>query len=112
MYVRGGLLVQRTVALFGIGRTLVHNVIYTWANILCDKFKVLFAVPICSQMLCAYPKTMVRKLGYAGVFMMLDATECNAETASMKRINAILYASYNHHTTLQWLFGCNYIGTM
>ena len=58
-------------------------------------------------MLRAYPKSVVRKLGHALIFMILDATECFAETASMKTVNAILYSNYKHNSTMKWLVGCD-----
>ncbi|KAL7537784.1 hypothetical protein ACHAXR_008075 [Thalassiosira sp. AJA248-18] len=63
-----------------------------------------------SQMLRAYPKSMIRKFGHANIYILLDATECFADVASMKTVNAILYSAYKHKSTLKWLVGCDPIG--
>lgn len=102
----------RIAALFGIGRVLVHDIIYAWANMLCDTLAKAFPVPTRSQMLRAYPKSVIKKFGHAHIFMLLDATEIFAEVASMKTVNAILYSAYKHHSTLKWLVGCDPIGTV
>ena len=44
--------------------------------------------------------------------MLLDATEIQAEIASMKTCAAILYSAYKHHSTLKWLMGCDPIGVI
>lgn len=103
---------SRIAPLFGIKRTLVHDIIYGWANMLTDTLAKFFPVPTRSQMLRAYPKSVIRKFGHAQIFMLLDATEIFADVASMKSVNAILYSAYKHHSTLKWLVGCDPIGTV
>ena len=62
-------------------------------------------------MLCAYPKSVLKKFGHANIFMLLDATELFAEIASMKSVNSILFSAYKHNSTLKWLVVCDPIGT-
>ena len=72
MYTRCNLSQSRTAALFGIGPTVVHNIVYAWANVLCITLKQFFPVPTRSQMHRAYPKSVLRKFGHANnVFMLL-----------------------------------------
>ena len=52
-------------------------------------------------MLRAYPKSVVRKFGHALIFMLLDATEGFAETASMKTVNSVLYSAYKRSFDLE-----------
>ena len=111
-FVRCNISMTRIAALFGIRRTLVHDIVYGWANMLCDTLAKFFPVPTRSQMLRAYPKSVIKKFGHAHIFMLLDATEIFAEAASMKSVNAILYSAYKHHSTLKWLVGCDPIGTV
>ncbi len=110
-FARCNISMTRIAALFGIGRILVHDIVYAWANVLCDTLAKFFPTPTRSQMLCAYPKSVIRKFGHARIFMLLDATEIFAVTASMKSVNSILYSAYKHHSTLKWLVGCDPIGT-
>jgi len=111
-YAKCNLSMRRTGALFGIKQTLVHDIVYAWANVLCLTLEKLFPVPTRSQILRAYPKSMIKKFGHANIFMLLDATEAYADIASMKSVNAILYSAYKGHSTLKWLVGCDPIGTV
>ena len=111
-FVRCNISMTRIAALFGIRRTLVHDIVYGWANMLCDTLAKFFPVPTRSQMLRAYPMSVIKKFGHAHIFMLVDATEIFAEVASMKSVNAILYSAYKHHSTLKWLVGCDPIGTV
>ena len=110
-FARCNISMTRIAALFGIGRILVHDIVYAWANMLCDTLAKFFPTPSRSQMLQAFPKSFIRKFGHARLFMMLDATEIFADTASMKSVNSILYSAYKHHSTLKWLVACDPIGT-
>jgi hypothetical protein len=111
-YVRCNLSMRRVAALFGVRVTLVHNIIYAWANLLCDILGRIFPVPTRSQLLQSYPKSVIQKFGQARIFMLLDATEAFADTASMKTVNSILYSAYKHHSTMKWLVGADPIGTV
>lgn len=111
-YTRCNISMRRVAALFGTSPTLVHDVVYAWANVLCITLEKFFPVPTRSQMLRAYPKSVVKKFGHANIFMMLDATEGFAEVASMKTVNAILYSAYKHSSTLKWLVGSDPIGAV
>ena len=111
-YAKCNLSMRRTGALFGIKQTLVHDIVYAWANVLCLTLEKLFPVPTRSQILRAYPKSMIKKFGHANIFMLLDATEAYADIASMKSVNVILYSAYKGHSTLKWLVGCDPIGTV
>jgi regulator of replication initiation timing len=104
-FTRCNISMTRIAALFGVGRILVHDIVYGWANMLADTLAQFFPVPTRSQMLRAYPKSVIKKFGHAHIFMLLDATEIFAEVASMKSVNAILYSAYKHHSTLKWLVG-------
>ncbi|KAL7529985.1 hypothetical protein ACHAWF_003195 [Thalassiosira exigua] len=73
-----------------------------------DRF---FPAPSRSQMLHAYPKSVIKKFGHANIFQMLDATEIYPEVASMKTVNTTLYYAYKHHWTLKWLACCCPIGS-
>jgi hypothetical protein len=111
-FVRCNISMTRIAALFGIGRNLVHDIVYAWANMLCDTLTKAFPTPTRSQMLRAYPKSVMKKFGHLHIFMLLDATEIFAQVASMKSVNAILYSAYKHHSTIKWLIGCDPIGTV
>jgi len=60
----------------------------------------------------AYPASVVRKFGHAYIYMLLDATEERADTASMKTMHAALFSAYKHHSTLKWLVGSDVVGTV
>ena len=111
-YVRCNLTMKRVTALFGVTSTLVHDIVYAWANLQYDVLEQLFPAPTRSHMLRAYPKSHIQKHGNAQVFMLLDAKEGFADTASMKTVNAILYSAYKHHSTMKWLVRCDPIGTV
>ena len=111
-YVRCNISLRRTGALFGIGATLVHDIVYAWSCMLCESLGALFPVPTRSQMLQAYPLSVIKAFGHAKIYMMLDATEITAQVASMKTVNSILYSAYKHNSTLKWLVGCDPIGTV
>lgn len=111
-YAHCNISMRRIACLFGVGPTLVHNIVYAWANLLCYALARLFPVPSRSQMLRAYPQSVIKKFGHAYIFLLLDATESYADVASMKTVNAILYSAYKHNSTLKWLVGCDAIGTV
>ena len=71
-YVHCNISQDRTAALFGISDTLVHDIVYAWANLLCKALGKLFPVPTRNQLLRAYPKSVIRKFGHANIFMLLD----------------------------------------
>ena len=110
-YVCSNISMRRVAALFGIGATTVHDIVYAWANVLCNALEKFFPAPTRSQMLRAYPMSVIKKFGHANIFMLLDATEGFAEIASMKTVNSVLYSAYKHSSTLKWLVGCDAIGT-
>lgn len=110
-YAKCNISMRRVAGLFGIGPTLVHNIVYAWANVLCRTLEKFFPTPTRSQMLRAYPISHIKYLGHAKTFMLLDATEGYAEVASMKTVNAILYSAYKHNSTIKWLVGSDPIGT-
>ncbi|KAL7549609.1 hypothetical protein ACHAWF_013483 [Thalassiosira exigua] len=110
-YVHANIKMRRVGALFGIGTTLVHDIVYAWANLLCLSLDRLFPTPTRSQMLRAYPKSIIKKFGHANIFLLLDATEIYTDVASMKTVNAILYSAYKHNSTLKWLAACCPIGS-
>ena len=101
---------KRISALFGIGTTLVHDIVYAWANLLCITLGKMFPVSTRSQLYRAYPKSLLKKIGHANIFLLLDATELRAQVASMKTVNAILYSAYKHNSTMKLLAACNPIG--
>ena len=107
-YVKCGMNMEQIIPFFGIGQTKVHNIVYAWANVLCLALREFFPTPTRSQMLRAYPQSMIRKLGHAKIFMLLDATEWFANVASMKSVNAILFSYYKHNSTLKYLAGCDH----
>ena len=102
----------RTAKLFCISTTLVHDIVYAWANLLCVTLEKFFPVPTRSQMLRAYPKSVIKKFGHVNLWQMLDATEIGTCIASMKTVNAILYLPYKHGSTCKWLAACDPIGYM
>jgi len=109
-YAKCNISMRRIAALFGVSAKLVHDIVYAWANVLCLTLGKMFPVPTRSQMLRAYPKSVLKKFGHAKIFMLLDATEVYADVASMKTVNSILYSAYKHHSTLKGLAGCDPIG--
>lgn len=109
---RCGITQERIAPLFGVkSSTTIHNIIYAWANVLYRALNALFPTPTRSDMLRAYPISVLRKFGHAKIFMLLDATEVFADIASLKTVNAILYSQYKHNSTLKFLDGCDPIGT-
>ena len=111
-YARCNVSMSRISPLFGVGKTLVHDVVYAWANLLCTCLAKFFSLPTRSQILRAYPKSVIRKFRRADICMLLDATEIRAEVASMKTVNAVLYSPYKHSSTIKWLAGCCPIGAV
>ena len=93
VYAKCNLSMARTAALFAISPKLVHEIVYAWANVLYITLAKFFPTPTRSQMLRAYLESHVKKFGHAKSFMLLDATECFAEIASMKTVNAILFSA-------------------
>ena len=92
-YVRCNTSMKHISALFGISNisvTLVHNIVYAWANTLCVMLAKFFLVPTRSKMLRAYLKSVIKTFGRANIFMLLDATELRPEVVSMKTVSAIL----------------------
>ena len=77
--------------LFSISKTMVHSIVYTWANMLCVAFTKKFSMPTWSQLLWAYPKS-VMKNGEAKAIHMVSANgrnckaviKANAETENSK----------------------------
>eukprot|EP00562_Extubocellulus_spinifer_P035568 CAMPEP_0178697744 /NCGR_PEP_ID=MMETSP0699-20121125/10158_1 /TAXON_ID=265572 /ORGANISM="Extubocellulus spinifer, Strain CCMP396" /LENGTH=836 /DNA_ID=CAMNT_0020343741 /DNA_START=97 /DNA_END=2607 /DNA_ORIENTATION=- len=112
VYAHSGWKMKSIAALFGISLSLVSDIVYAWANVLVDTLRQFFPTPTRSQMLRAYPASVVRKFGHAFVFLLLDATEERADTASMKIMHAALFSAYKHHSTLKWLVGSDPIGTV
>ena len=76
--------------MFSISVTLVHNVVYAWANVLCVTLPKFFPAPTRSQLFRAYPKSVIKKFDRAKIYMLLDATEIDVEVVSMKTVNAML----------------------
>ena len=109
-YVVCGFSQSRICALFGVSQTMVHNIVYAWANLLCLVLPRFFPTPSRNQLLKAYPKSVIQKFGHANIFMLLDATEIFAQIASLKTVNSIFYSAYKHNSTLKWLVGCDPIG--
>ena len=103
---------KRIAALFGVGCTLVHDIVYAWANVLCIMLGKFFPMPSRSQMLRVYPKSVLKKFGHANIFALLDATEIGVDVASMKTVNAIMYSPYKHGSTCMWLAACCPIGAV
>ena len=62
-YVRCNISMRRTGALFGITATLVHDIVYAWANLLCDALEQIFPIRLRSKMLQAYPVSHIKKFG-------------------------------------------------
>ena len=93
LYARCGLSMKRVSQLFGVGTTLVHIILYAWANMLCVTLEKFFPVPTRSQLLRLYPKSVIKKFGRANIFELLDATELGVKVGSMETVNAILYSA-------------------
>jgi len=53
-FTRCNISMTRIATLFGVGRILVHDIVYGWANMLADTLAQFFPVPTRSQMLRAY----------------------------------------------------------
>jgi hypothetical protein len=111
-YSQCGVSMIRVSKLFVIGMSLVHDSVYAWANVLCMTLEKFFPVPTRSQLLRSYPKSMIKFFCLANIFELLDATELGAEVGSMKTVNAILYSTYKHESTMKWLAACDPIGYM
>jgi len=112
IYTHSGWTQRQIAALFGIGPTLVSDIVYAWANLLDQVLRRFFPAPTRSQMLRAYPVSVLRKFSsVAIIYMLLDATEIRADVASMKNMNAALFSAYKHSSTAKWLVGSDVIGT-
>ena len=111
-YVRCDISLKRIATLFGMSVTLVHNVVYAWANVLCGTLPKFFPAPTRSQLFCAYPKSVIKKFGRSNIYMLLDVTKIGAEVASMKTVNAVLYSTYKHGSTCKWLVAYDPIGAV
>ena len=111
-FARCNVSMNRIATLFGVGKTLVNDIVYAWANVLCTTLAKFFPTPSRKQMLRAYPKSVIKKFGHANIFALLDATEVGAEVASMKTVNAIMYSPYKHGSTMKWLAACCPIGAV
>jgi hypothetical protein len=98
-------------AFFDASDTVISDIIYAWANLLDEFFEVFFPTPSRSQMLIAYPESVIRKFGKSNIFMLMDATEIQAESAPMKLMNSALFSAYKHNSTLKWLTTTDEIGT-
>ena len=61
-YVRCNISMKRIATLFGIRKTLVHDVVYAWANVMCETLSKFFPAPTRSQMRRAYPKSIIKNL--------------------------------------------------
>ena len=61
-YVHGNASMKQVAPLFGIGTTLIHDIVYAWANFLCISLEKLFPVPTRSWMLRPYPKSALKNL--------------------------------------------------
>ena len=92
--------------LFDVGLTFVLDSVYAWTDLLCVCLSKFFPVPARSQLLWAYPKSVIKKFGRADLVILLDATEIRTEVASMKTVNTVLYSVYKHNLTLKWLAAC------
>ena len=112
IYTHSGWTQRQIAALFGIGPTLVSDIVYAWANLLDQVLLRFFPAPTRSQMLRAYPVSVLRKFSsIAIIYMLLDATEIRADVASMKNMNSALFSAYKHSSTAKWLVGSDVIGT-
>ena len=94
VYARCDMNMRRIRILFGVGLALLHDAVYVWANLLCVCLQNFFPVPTGSQLLWAYPKSVIKKFRRADLFMLLNATEIRAKVASMKTVNDVLYCLF------------------
>ena len=97
---------KRILALFGIGLTRVYDIVYAWANVLCTTLQKFFLMPTQSQMLQAYPKSVIKKFGHVNIFALLNVAKIGAQRVSMKTVNAILYSTHKHGSAIKWLAVC------
>ena len=67
-YTRCNISMPRTAKLFGVSPTLVHDIIYAWANLLCVLLVKFFPVPTRNQILRAHPKSVINKFGHANLW--------------------------------------------
>ena len=70
---------KRILALFGVSVTLVHNITYVWANTLCVMLAKFSPVPMRSEMLGAYPKSVIKK------FVRLNILRCWTPQSFVRR---------------------------
>ena len=59
-FARCNISMNRIVTFFGISKTLVHDIIYARANVLCTTLAKFFPTPSRKQMLRAYPKSVIK----------------------------------------------------
>jgi hypothetical protein len=111
VYVHSGWTLNQIAPLFGVGASYIHNVLYSWSNLLSDVLSAWFPVPTRSHMLAAYPIQIFRKFGHCLIHTLIDATEVNTDSATRLKIYSILYSCYKSHATLKFLIGCDGIGT-
>ena len=82
---------KQIATLFGMCLATVHNIVYTWANVLCVTLLEIFPAPTRSQFFHAYPKSVIKKFDRKNIYKLLNANEIGVEVALMKTVNAVLY---------------------
>lgn len=98
-------------ALFGLKSPgTVSDIIYAWANVLNDALSIMFLTPTRSQLLGAYPYRFIRAFGDARSFMLLDATEVQAQIVHMTSAHTAMYSDYKNHDTVKHAASCDPIG--
>lgn len=110
LYIHSGWTEEQVAPLVGVGATTVHNIIYAWANYLNDVLSAWFPIPTRSQMLRAYPISILRIHGHCRIFSIMDATEQFTQDATRTKVHAAIFSAYKNHPTIKFLACCDGIG--
>ena len=79
-YARYNVSMRRISALFDVSLTLVHDIVYTLANVLCTTLPNFFPMPTESQLLRAYPKSVIKKFDHENIMPVYRINSTRSST--------------------------------
>ena len=79
-YARCNVSTRRFLALFDINMTLVPDIVYTLANVLCTTLPNFFPMPTESQLLRAYPKSVIKKFDHENIMPVYRINSTRSST--------------------------------
>jgi hypothetical protein len=107
----GGWTYYQLSALFGIGNSMVSDIIHSWSVYIDKALSALFPCPTRSEMLRGFPARLLEAFGHTRVFMHMDGTEIYSETPSLKAAHTTWHSSDKSHLTFKFVVGCCGFGT-